>query len=166
MDGPSFTVEQLTQLARDAVPFVQQMGMVVEEVESGAVTVKVPYREEFVRPGGTIAGPVMMALADFVMWGVVLSLVGPKPLAVTTNLNINFLRRPVPGDLIARGSILKLGQRLAVGEVSLYCGEEEDLVAHVTCTYALRPEGLNPQESSDNDSDNDSDSDTEAVLSN
>lgn len=164
MDGPRFTVEQLTQLARDAVPFVQQMGMVVEEVESGAVTVKVPYREEFVRPGGTIAGPVMMALADFVMWGVVLSLVGPKPLAVTTNLNINFLRRPVPGDLIARGSILKIGQRLAVGEVSLYCGEEEDLVAHVTCTYALLPDGLTPQES--RHSDNDSDSGTEAVLLN
>ena len=126
-------------LARDEVPVAGQLGILIEEVEPGCVTARVPYREEFVRPGGTIAGPVMMALADYVMWGVVLSLVGPVHLAVTSNLNINFLRRPEPGDLVAHGSILKLGKRLAVGEVSLYCGEEEELVAHATCTYALPP---------------------------
>jgi uncharacterized protein (TIGR00369 family) len=141
MDDAKISAEQLTQFARDAVPFMQQMGVVVTEVEPGAVTMKVPLGEEFVRPGDTISGPVMMALADFVMRAVVMSLVGPADLAVTTNLNVNFLHRPTPGDLIARGSILTLSQRLAVGEVSLYCEDEEDLVAHVTCTYAL-PSGL------------------------
>ncbi len=139
MQQARITAEELMRLAREEVPVAGNLGVVVEEVEPGHVAARVPYRDEFVRPGGTIAGPVMMALADFVMWGVVMSLRGPVHQAVTTSLNINFLRRPVPGDLVARGSILKLGRRLAVGEVSLYCGEEEDLVAHVTCTYALPP---------------------------
>lgn len=139
MEQARITADELMRLARDEVPVAGNLGVVVEEVEPGHVAARVPYRAEFVRPGGTIAGPVMMALADFVMWGVVMSLVGPAHQAVTTSLNINFLRRPVPGDLLARGSILKLGRRLAVGEVSLYCGEDEDLVAHVTCTYALPP---------------------------
>lgn len=140
MERARITAEELMRLARDEVPVAGNLGIVVEEVEPGHIAARVPYREEFVRPGGTIAGPVMMALADFVMWGVVMSLMGPVHQAVTTSLNINFLRRPVPGDLVARGSILKLGRRLAVGEVSLYCGEEEEeLVAHVTCTYALPP---------------------------
>ena len=157
MDDAKITAEQLAQLARDDVPFMQQIGMIVAEVESGAVTVKVPYRDEFVRPGGTISGAVMMAVADFVMWGVVLSLVGPAYLAVTTNLSINFLRRPMPGELIARGSILKLGKRLAVGEVSLYCGDDEDLVAHVTCTYALPPASVSATDVNDDDDDDDDD---------
>ena len=139
MEHARITAEELMQLARDEVPVAGNLGIVVEEVEPGHIGARVPYRDEFVRPGGTIAGPVMMALADFVMWGVVMTLRGPVHQAVTTNLNINFLRRPVPGDLLARGSILKMGRRLAVGEVSLYCGDEEDLVAHVTCTYALPP---------------------------
>ena len=139
VDEAKITAAELTALARDEVPIAGQMGIVVEEVEPGAVVARVPYRDDFLRPGGTIAGPVMMALADFVMWCVVLSLLGPVHLAVTTSLNINFLRRPAPGDLVAHGSILKLGKRLAVGEVSLYCGEDEELVAHVTCTYALPP---------------------------
>jgi uncharacterized protein (TIGR00369 family) len=146
VDEARITAAELMALARDEVPIAGQLGIVVEAVESGAVIARVPYREDFVRPGGTIAGPVMMALADFVMWGVVLSLVGPVHLAVTTSLNINFMRRPLPGDLLAHGSILKLGRRLAVGEVSLYCGEEEDLVAHVTCTYALPPRSDSPHD--------------------
>jgi len=134
------TADELMALARDEVPIAGRMGILVETVEAGRVRARVPYRDEFVRPGGTIAGPVMMALADFVMWGVVLSLAGPVHLAVTTSLNINFLRRPRPGDLVAEGTILKMGRRLAVGEVSLLCGPHEELVAHVTCTYALPPD--------------------------
>lgn len=140
-EAARISAEELMRLAREEVPIAGNLGIVIEAVDAGHVSARVPYRDDFVRPGGTIAGPVMMALADFVMWGVVMSLRGPVHLAVTTNLNINFLRRPTPGDLLARGSILKLGRRLAVGEVSLYSGEDEDLVAHVTCTYALPPEG-------------------------
>ena len=80
-----------------------------------------------------------MALADLTMYAVVLSLIGRVELAVTTNLNCNFLRRPRPTDLIAHGKILKLGKRLAVGEVSLYSEGEAEPVAHVTCTYSIPP---------------------------
>jgi len=139
VENAKITAEELMRLAREDVPMAGSMGIVVEEVEPGHVSARVPYKEEFVRPGGTVAGPVLMALADFVMWGVVLSLAGPVHLAVTTSLSINFLRRPPQGDVVARGSILKMGRRLAVGEVSLYGGEEEELVAHVVCTYALPP---------------------------
>lgn len=139
MEEAKVSAEELAEMARENVPLMGSLAMQVESVLPGEVTVRVPYRDEFVRPGGTISGPVMMAVADFAMWGVVLSLIGRVDLAVTTNLSINFLRRPGPGDVVAKARILKLGQRLAVGEVSLHSGEEDDLVAHVTCTYSIPP---------------------------
>jgi uncharacterized protein (TIGR00369 family) len=126
-------------MARKNVPLVGILAMEVESVLPGAVTIRVPYRDEFVRPGGTVSGAVMMAVADFAMYGVVLSLIGRVELAVTTNLSINFLRRPPPGDVLAKARILKLGKRLAVGEVLLHGGDDEDLVAHVTSTYSIPP---------------------------
>lgn len=134
------TRHELEELARDHVPVAGQLGLTVEEIEPGKVSLRAPYRDDFVRPGGTIAGPVMMALADFAMYGAVLSLIGRVELAVTTNFNINFLRRPGPGDVIAKANILKLGKRLAVGEVLLYTDNEESLVAHVTSTYSIPPQ--------------------------
>lgn len=139
MEEAKVSAEELAEMARENVPLMGSLAMQVESVLPGEVTVRVPYRDEFVRPGGTISGPVMMAVADFAMWGVVLSLIGRVDLAVTTNLSINFLRRPGPGDVVAKARILKLGQRLAVGEVRLHSGEDDDLVAHVTCTYSIPP---------------------------
>ena len=130
---------ELAEMARENVPMVGMLAMQVESVEPGAVTIRVPYRDAFVRPGGTVSGAVMMAVADFAMYGVVLSLIGRVELAVTTNLSINFLRRPPPGDVLAKARILKLGKRLAVGEVYLHGGDDEDLVAHVTSTYSIPP---------------------------
>lgn len=129
----------IERIAREQVPMVGRLGLRVERIGFGEVLMCLPYREEFVRPGGTIAGPVMMLLADFVMYAVVLSLVGPVELAVTTSLNINFLRRPKATDLHAHGRILKLGKRLAVGEVTLHCGDPGHPVAHVTSTYSIPP---------------------------
>lgn len=92
------------------------------------------------RPGGTVSGPAMMALADVAVYVALLGEIGPVPLAVTTNLNINFLQRPRPdADLIAEAHLLKLGKRLAVGEVSLFSEGEDMPVAHVTCTYSIPP---------------------------
>jgi uncharacterized protein (TIGR00369 family) len=138
------SAEELAQMGCESVPFVGMLGMQVESVLPGAVSVRVPYRDAFVRPGGTVAGPVLMAAADFALYGVVLSLIGRVDLAVTTSLTINFLRRPPPGDVVARATILKLGKRLAVGEVSLYAGDNEDLVAHVTGTYSIPPQSPGP----------------------
>lgn len=133
------SAEELAEIARDKVPMAGLMAMEVVSVLPGEVTIRVPYRDEFIRPGGTIAGPVLMTVADFALYGVVLSLIGRVDLAVTTNLSINFLRRPVPGVVVARARILKLGKRLAVGEVYLHGGDDEDLVAHVTGTYSIPP---------------------------
>lgn len=137
--GPRISARELDEIARERVPMAGQMGMVVEHIGAGEARVRVPYRADFIRPGGTIAGPVMMALADFTMYAVVLSLIGPVELAVTTNLNINFLRRPSPGDVVATGRILKLGKRLAVGEIDLHSSEQFELVAHATSTYSIPP---------------------------
>ena len=139
MKEAKVSAAELAEMAREDVPMVGMLAMEVESVQAGAVTIRVPYRGEFVRPGGTVSGAVMMAVADFAMYGVVLSLIGRVELAVTTNLSINFLRRPPPGDVLAKARILKLGKRLAVGEVLLHGGNDEDLVAHVTSTYSIPP---------------------------
>jgi len=133
------TVEELTRMAREQVPMVGQLGLVVESLGEGEARVRCPFRDDFLRPGGTISGPVMMTMADYAMYAAVLSRIGMVELAVTTNLNINFLRRPRPGDVLAEASLLKLGQRLAVGEIALHIEGEEDLVAHVTATYSIPP---------------------------
>lgn len=144
MNEARVSAEELARMGRESVPLVAMLGMQVESVLPGAVTVRVPYRDEFVRPGGSVAGPVLMAAADFAMYGVVLSLIGRVDLAVTTSLTINFLRRPPPGDVVARATILKLGKRLAVGEVSVHAGNDESLVAHVTSTYSIPPQSPDP----------------------
>lgn len=96
------------------------------------------YSERMLRPGGTVSGPTLMALADFAMYVVLLSAIGPVGLAVTTNLNINFLRKGQPGqDVVAAAKLLKLGKRLAVGEVILLSGTSPDPIAHVTSTYSI-----------------------------
>jgi uncharacterized protein (TIGR00369 family) len=80
----------------------------------------------------------MMMLADVCMYAVVLSLLGEIKLAVTTSLNINFVRKPANTDLVAQGSIIKMGKRLAVLEVSIY--SEDEIVAHATGTYSIPPQ--------------------------
>ena len=94
------------------------------------------------RPGGTISGPTMMELADFAMYVAVFSAIGPQPLAVTTNLNINFLRKPARADLLADAQLMKVGKRLAVGEVTIYSDGADEPVAHVTATYSIPPQPL------------------------
>src|SRR3954471_2425576 len=96
------------------------------------------FHEGMLRPGGTVSGPTLMALADVAMYVVLLSAIGPVGLAVTTNLTINFLRKGAPGqDVLAEARLLKLGKRLAVGEVSLMSAGSPDPIAHVTATYSI-----------------------------
>ncbi|HEX6015015.1 MAG TPA: PaaI family thioesterase [Geminicoccaceae bacterium] len=135
---PRLTAEEFEALATQGVPYVGQLGCRVERFEPGAVDVRLPSNERLLRPGGTVCGPAMMALADITLYGVVLSLIGRVELAVTTDLNIHFLAKPRPGDLIGRGRILRLGRVLAVGEVTIaVIGGEGGPVAHATGTYAI-----------------------------
>src|SRR3954447_11287987 len=112
---------------------------IIEDAWHGGCRIRRRFSEKSLRPGGTISGPTMMGLTDFAMYVAVLASIGPLPLAVTTNLNINFLRRPTPRDLIAEARLIKLGKRLAVGEVSICSDGEEDMVSHATATYSIPP---------------------------
>jgi uncharacterized protein (TIGR00369 family) len=109
----------------------------IEEFWRGGCRLRQRYDKRGLRPGGTLSGATMMALGDFAMYLAVLSAIGWVPLAVTTNLTINFLRKPPARDLIAEARLIKLGKQLAVGEVAIRADGGEDMVAHVTSTYAI-----------------------------
>jgi len=122
------------------VPYVGQLGCVIERFAAGGVVIRLPYAELLRRPGGTICGAALMALADVTLDGVVLSMIGRVELAVTTNMTVHFLTRPRPEDVRAEGRLLKLGRRLAVGEVLMRSATEPHPVCHVTGSDALPPE--------------------------
>ncbi len=112
----------------------------VEEVGPMTARLRCDYHEKHLRPGGTISGPTMMALADLALYVAILAQIGPVALAVTTSLNYNFLRKPGQAALIAECRLLKLGRRLAVGEVSLFSQGESEIVCHATGTYSIAAE--------------------------
>jgi len=136
---PALTHSELERFLRNEFPHVFKAGsgLSIEEIWHGGAQVRQAYREDFIRPGGTISGPTMMALADFAMYVAVLSSIGVVPLAVTTNLSINFLRKPSAADLLAEAKLMKLGKRLAVGEVAIWSVGGVELVAHATSTYSI-----------------------------
>ena len=111
---------------------------VLEALGEGWAEMRLPIDDQHLRPGGTVSGPAMMALADVAMYAALLSKIGPVALAVTVNLNINFLRRPKADmDIVALAKTLKVGKRLGVGEVYITSRGETDPVAHVTLTYSI-----------------------------
>ena len=112
----------------------------IEDVGPMTARMRCDYHEKHLRPGGTISGPTMMALADLALYAAILAQIGPVGLAVTTSLNFNFLRKPGQAALIGEAKLLKLGKRLAVGEVSLYSQGESEMVAHTTGTYSIPAE--------------------------
>ena len=136
---PKLTAAQFNRLIETRLLLAAQMGMRAEKIGAGTATLRLRFDANHIRPGGTIAGPVLVALADVTLYAVVLSLLGPVELAVTTSLNVNFLKKPGPVDLLCHGRILKLGKRLAVGECELYSVGEPEIVAHVTGTYSIPP---------------------------
>lgn len=137
MASPPLTLEEFQELATQGVPYVGELGCRVERFEPGRVEVRLPYRELLLRPGGTVCGPAMFALADITLYGVVLSLIGRVELAVTTDLNIHFLAKPRGGDLVGHGRVLRLGRLLAVGEVTITNVASDQAVAHAVGTYAI-----------------------------
>ena len=111
----------------------------LEAVGPLSARMRLDYHERHLRPGGTVSGPSMMALADYALYAAILSNIGPVALAVTTSLNVNFLRRPGPAALVAECRLLKLGRRLAVGEVAIRSRGGEAIVCHATGTYSIPP---------------------------
>ncbi len=117
----------------------------IEAVGSRGATVKHPIGTAELRPGGTVSGPVLMTVADVALYVAILAEIGIVPLAVTTSLNINFLRRPPPSaSIVGVCRLLKLGKSLAVGEVTLYSEGSSEPVAHVVGTYSIPPDAGHP----------------------
>ena len=131
------TAEQVQGLIRSGVPMAEDIDLCIDRLDAAGARARVPYQDKLVRPGGTLSGPTIMALADAAMYAVVLGRLGRVEMAVTANLNINFLAKPKPVDLVAEARILRVSRRQAACEASLYSHGEEELVAHVTGTYAL-----------------------------
>ena len=139
---PRMTASEVTRYLDDVFP--QRGGrfptIVVEDLWARGARLRMKFEPDLIRPGGTIHGPAMFMLADLGMYAAILGTIGPVPLAVTTNLCINFLRRPAQRDMLAAVSLIKLGRRLAVGEVDLISEGEEELAAHATATYSIPPD--------------------------
>lgn len=136
---PRMTLQEVEAFLEEEFPQIHHGGRSysIESVRAKGAVVRMAYHERHLRPGGTVSGPAMMALADYAMYVALLAQIGPVALAVTTNLSINFLRKPEQRDMLADCSILKLGRRLAVGEVALRSEGQDDLVAHVVTTYSI-----------------------------
>lgn len=130
---------ELQQFLVDAFPD-NPPPTIVEDVGPWGVRMRLPVTEMNRRPGGTVSGPSLMALADTTAWLSVLAQIGPVPLAVTTSLHIDFLRKPPLADVIAEGRLLKLGRRLGVTDVAMWSIDDADaLVAKAQVTYSIPP---------------------------
>ena len=138
---PVMTAAELNSYIAEVYPQIleQYPGHDVLCVEPGHVVVRMNTDERHIRAGGTVSGPTLFALADMGGYSCVLSHVGREALAVTTNLNINFMRKADPGPLDAHCKILKLGKRLMVFEASICEAGSNDVIAHATGTYAIPP---------------------------
>ena len=110
----------------------------VERSDEAGLALRLRVAKRHLRPGGTVSGPAMFALADVAMYLAILARIGPVALAVTTNCSMDFMRKPGAGvDMIAQARVLKLGRRLAVGDVMLFSEGLADPVARAGLTYAI-----------------------------
>jgi uncharacterized protein (TIGR00369 family) len=127
----AFLTEAFPQVAAD---------FAVEEVRPMAVRVRLHVGEKNLRPGGTVSGPAMFALADVSVYLAILAMIGPEALAVTTNCSIDFMRKPAADrDILAEARLLKLGRVLAVGDVLMVPDGAAEPVARATLTYSIPP---------------------------
>jgi len=131
--------EDLTEFLTAEFPQVAQ-DFVIEDVTENRIRVRLATQERHLRPGGTVSGPTMFALADVGVYLAILAMIGPKALAVTTNCSIDFMRKPAAGaDLIAECRLLKMGRVLAVGDVLIMSEGMEAPVARASLTYSIPP---------------------------
>lgn len=134
-----FTIAELSAYLAEVFPQITGRFEILE-MRPGALRVRMIAAEADLRPGGTISGPAMFALADCAYYMATLSVIGRTALAVTTNCAIDFMRKPGPGDLIAEARILKLGRSLSVGDVLIFSAGIEGPVARAILTYSIPPE--------------------------
>lgn len=133
------TTAELEAFLDREFPQMRPLRLRIEAWDGDMLRLAMPVGEANLRPGGTVSGPAMMTLADCAAYLLLLGRIGPVALAVTTNLSINFLRKPGLEDLAAEATMLKLGKSLAIIEIGLFSGAGTDPVAHSVMTYAIPP---------------------------
>jgi acyl-coenzyme A thioesterase PaaI-like protein len=137
---PALTAEEVSRLIDDIFPEIHAAGrrMCIVSVGPHTARVRLGFDAAGLRPGGTVSGPVLFTLADFSIYVCLLATLGCTAIqAVTSNLNITFLKRPEPVDVLADVRLIRLGRRLAYADVALSSVGREGPVAHATGTYAL-----------------------------
>lgn len=135
----AITVEQLQTIMDADAPFTDLFGLVLEDVGPGTARFRMAYRPAVDAPNGGVTGAALMALADIAIYGVVLSVVGPVPLAVTTHLNVDLVQRCPRGDVTGSARLIRAGRRLVTAEAWLTSLPGSCVVAHATGTYSVPP---------------------------
>jgi uncharacterized protein (TIGR00369 family) len=132
------TQAELCHFLDTQVPFVKSLGISCEEFRPGYAVARWKRDPRWLRPGGYLFGGGLMSLADAALYMAILGQIGLKAMAVTIELKMNFLRPAIGGDVLAQAQVLKVGERIAYGEVRLFMADAQDkLIAHATCSYAM-----------------------------
>lgn len=138
---PVLTADEANALLKSVYPQLNDDYLAYEAIDifPGGCTVRLNADERHLRPGGTVSGPCLFTLADIGGYVCVLSHAGPDALSVTTNLNINFMRKAEAGPILGHCRILKLGRSLMVYDIDIVAGEKGHTVAQATGTYSIPP---------------------------
>jgi len=138
---PAMTADEVNGLIRKVFPQLNKnrADFVVTEVFPGGCTIRLNATYEHLRPGDTVSGVSLFALADLGGYACVLSHAGPDALSVTTNISINFMRKAGPGPVDGHCRILKLGRSLMVYDIEMVAGPDQEIIAHATGTYSIPP---------------------------
>jgi uncharacterized protein (TIGR00369 family) len=137
---PKMDIAAVTAFLRREFPQVAD-DFAIEDLGAMRIRLRLGVADRHLRPGGTVSGPTIFALADVAVYLAIIAMIGPRALAVTTGGSIDFMRKPAAGtDLIAECRLLKLGRVLAVGDVLVFSGTGTDPVARASMTYSIPPE--------------------------
>lgn len=135
----AFDREGLAAYLKEIFPQVAE-DFAIDALDESGLRMRLLTAERHLRPGGTVSGPSMFALADCAIYALILSRLGPEALAVTTNCSLDFMRKPVAGvDVVAEARLLKLGRVLAVADVLMYSEGQASPVARASMTYSIPP---------------------------
>jgi uncharacterized protein (TIGR00369 family) len=137
-EPPVMDIDRLQRFLAEAFPGTP-VPYIVEAITRDSIRLRLPVNDGHSRPGNTVAGPALMALADCAAWLVIVAQIGPVALSVTTSLHIDFLRKPELVDVLAVGTLLKLGKRLGVADVALYSLGSDQVMAKAQVTYSIPP---------------------------
>ncbi|MBX6741772.1 MAG: PaaI family thioesterase [Acetobacteraceae bacterium] len=133
---PPATAE-IQAIVRAGVPLAGAWNVEVLAAAEGCALVRLPFREDLLRPGNTVSGPALMGLADVAMWAALLGVTGGKDESVTSTMTVNFLRPVGARAVLAEARIVKRGKRMVFGEILMRAEDSDEVAVHVTTTWAV-----------------------------